>query len=127
MFSTLFESVFPALGYFFGTLGGIASAPFMTSLSFLLPQAGEHVIIDCINVFTGEAFTLEAMNHIWGIPVFGQIASFGMDVVRAICYYTSRALGVTNIPFIFGLLVLFGSFFFGLVFFRWLVRFILNK
>lgn len=127
MFSLLFDTVFPALGRFFGTLAGVASAPFITSLSFLLPRAGEYPIIDCINVFNGEAFTLEASNHIWGFPVFGQIVAFGMDVVRGICYYSSQAFGVTNVPFIFGFLVLFAAFFFGFVFLRWLVKFLLNK
>ena len=127
MFSVLYETVFPALGRFFGTLAGVASSPFMTSISFLLPQAGEHVVIDCLNVFTGEAFTLEAMNRIWGIPVFGQIVTFGMDVVRGICYYSSQFLGVTNVPFVFGLLVLFGAFFFGFVFFRWVRKFLFDK
>lgn len=127
MFSVLFDSVFPALGRFFGIFASFASSPFITSLSFLLPQPGELISIDCLNVFTGEAFIIESMNRIWGIPVFGQIATFGMDVVRGICYYTSVAFGVTDVPFIFGLLVLFSAFFFSLIFFRWVMKFLLNK
>ena len=127
MFATLFNNVFPALGQFFGSLAGIAFAPFMTSLSFLLPRGYEHPVIDCVNVFTGVSFTLESSNHLWGIPVFGQIYSAGLETVRGICYYTSQALGVTDIPFIFALLVLFGAFFFGIVFFRWLISSLLNK
>ena len=128
MFSVLFESVFPALGKFFGTIAGVASAPFMTSTAFLLTRGGgEHIVIDCVNVFTGEAFTLESINRLWGIPVFGQIYSLGLEIVRGICYYASRALGVFDVPFVFGLLVLFGAFFFGFIFFRWLIKFLLNK
>lgn len=126
MFSTLIDSVFPALGYFFGSIAGIASAPFMTSLSYLLPRGPEHPIINCINVFTGAEFMLEGVNRFWGIPVFGQIYSAGIETVRGICYYTSKALGVTDIPFIFALLVLFGVFFFCIVFLRWLTSSLLR-
>lgn len=109
MFSTLFETVFPALGRFFGFLAGMAQSSFMNVIAYALPADGEIITIDCINVFTGQSFIRTSTNWSSFFSPLGFVLGKVNEVLRGCIYYLSKFLGITDLPFWIGLLVLLCS------------------
>ena len=112
MFSFLYETVFPALGRFFGTLSGFAQTSFIDVIAYVLPGDSEVISIACTNVFTGEVFARVSTNWVnFFSPIGGKIVGKVNEILRGCIYYFSRFLGVTNLPLWIALIVMLSSIF----------------
>ena len=117
MFELLYTRVFPTLGRFFGILSGVASSSLNTVVDFAFGSWGELVVkIDCTNVFTGEAFVLT--NYQLDLNVFDQIVSFFGKISGSALKGIANFFGVGDLPTFIALLILFGSFYFSILFVR---------
>lgn len=121
MFDLLYTRVFPSLGRFFGILSGVASASFNTVVDYAFGSWGQlQVNIDCMNVFTGDSFVLT--NYQLDLNIFDQIVSFFGKITGSAIKGIATFFGVGELPMFLALLILFGSFFFSIIF----VRFVKN-
>lgn len=117
MFELLYTRVFPSLGRFFGILSGVASASFNTVVDYAFGSWGQlQVSIDCINVFTGDPFFLT--NYQLDLNIFDQIVSFFGKITGSVLKGIATFFGVAELPLFLALLILFGSFFFSIIFVR---------
>lgn len=101
MFSVLYETVFPWLGQFFGSVAGIATSEFSFVLNWLAPF-GSYQYIPCTNLFTGEFFYLE--NHLDWLSTL-------LAPARAIINAIFSAFGLSHLPFWIAILLFVGSIF----------------
>lgn len=101
MFSVLYETVFPWLGRFFGSVAGIATSDFSMVMTWLAPF-NYYDYIPCTNLFTGEFFYLENKLD-W-------LASL-LAPARAIINSIFSALGLSHLPFWIAILLFVGSIF----------------
>lgn len=125
-FSTLFYSVFPVLGEFFGKLSALALMPFgnialvLKSYSSVLP-----VEVSYTNVFTGvsSVMTLGGSNGFIGLftPDFlKSLTSFFSNVTAMLWNFVTAGVP-SEIPLIFGLLIFIAESFFIIVGIRFIV------
>lgn len=101
MFSVLYETVFPFLGRFFGSVAGIASCEFSSVLDWLAPF-GTYSYIPCTNLFTGEFFYLE--NSLDWLSTL-------LAPARWVITQIFSAFGLDRLPFWIAILVFVGSVF----------------
>lgn len=125
MFSTLYEVVFPALGRFFGALVGIASSSSQNVLYWLWDVSFISAPpLHCVNVFTGATFDLSApfAGLSESAPILGTALKILASPFFAFFQWAFSTFGLNNIPFVFGLLIVFASSLFAFV----LIRFIIS-
>ena len=117
MFELLYTRVFPSLGRFFGILSGVASASFNTVVDYAFGSWGSlSVSIDCINVFTGDPFVIT--NYQLDLNIFDKIVAFFGKITGSGVKGIATFFGVGELPLFLALLILFGSFFFSILFVR---------
>lgn len=118
MFEFLYNRVFPSLGRFFGILSGVASDTFNHVVDYAFGSWGQlEVSINCINVFTGEGFNIT--NYQLDLNIFDQIVSFFGKITGSVLKGIGSFFGVGELPLFLALLILFGTFFFSILFVKW--------
>lgn len=121
MFSVLWNNVFPALGRFFGMLGGIAFNSWSDVTLYMFGESRFVHVLPYTNVFTGQALNLVRWTDL--IPKTSVLSSV-IDVLnvvpRSLCTILGSVFGLNELPFVFALLIVFSCFFFALVFFRFI-------
>lgn len=102
MFSVFFETIFPALGDFFGRLSAIASNPVNVVVPTLFPGVGsDPLYISYVNVFNGNVSQIGAF--------FGDGNLFG-SVLNGVVVNLFNSFGAGELPFWLGLLIIIASF-----------------
>lgn len=104
MFSVFFDTIFPALGDFFGRISAIASNPVNVVIPTLFPALGDSPLyISYVNVFNGNISQLGAFLGDGNQSLFGSI-------LRATIVNLFNAFGAGDLPFWLGLLIVIASF-----------------